>query len=577
MGCCCSKQNKNNNETQNTINKTSQNSSGNKNNAATTIKSQCQKYLSENEQQNVEKNNQILSSENISIKPKHLKNQNSIQSFTKVVKKLQYEQNGTQYTHEQEEIYQLPNDIDQFMSDRNIQNASYELKISVIGHNSNSNQTKALQYKNMIVLNNFSKNEIQRFVNENINFSELDFQQLKYSKQFNQFRQYQYFKQKEQKKRLAIKSQEAEESEQIESSMLEKVIESQYDLYECAQEITLLALKNIYNQKGINLLFKKSKESKENQQMNQSVISCNKSYMQIDIQEKKDDYDDIQRHITQTGFDLETYYQIRLENEDEWNYQLAEKNKEVFAKYFKSEIIKKYNKLKDDDIIILNISEGSIIVDFMCPEHIENIKIGSQIFDKIPVKYIVSELQIPEDYFNPDYDMYWEQTDEEFYRGNINGLEQQYHLPVGYYGLGLKVLDNGIYPDDGWLNSDTSDATWIVLFHSTYAECVYKILQEGFKPGNGQAYRESECRFGRGKVGTGVYFSDKIERCEEYGGLIQVGEKYYSLIFQCRVNPKTVKSPQDEQEYYICNNPRDARPYRILIKEQIYNHQNQQE
>ncbi|KAL4441385.1 hypothetical protein ABPG74_013680 [Tetrahymena malaccensis] len=589
MGCCSSKQrssDSNNTSAQKTQNHSNQKKKQQK---SQNTEEKCKQYQCENEQigalnnyenQNLE-NEQIADlnnyenqyQDNISIKQKHLKNQNSITSFTKVVRKLTYEQNGTLQTLEQEEIFQLPENINQLMSDRNIQNASYELKISFLGHNSNSNQTKGMQYKEMISLNNFSKIEIKKFVDENLNFDDVDFKTLKYSKQFNQFRQYQYFKQKEQKNKYAIKSQEAEESEIIESLMLQKVQESRYDLQECAQEITLLALKKAYEQKGINLVFKQSQQKEEPEQMNNNTMMSQQIQQ---IQEQVDEYDDIQRHLTQTGFDLETYFQIRLENDaDNWNYKSAETNKECFAKYFKSEIRKKYTNLKDDDITILSIQEGSIIVDFMCPEHIDSIQIGDQYFDKVPVKYIVSELQITEDYFNPDYNMIWEKTDEKFYRGNINGDEQEYHLPVGYVGLGLNVLDNGIYPNDGWLNSDNSDATWIVLFHSTYPECVDKILKEGFKPGIRQAFQNYQCRFGRGQIGTGVYFSNKIERCQDFGGLIQVGDKFYRLIFQCRVNPKTIKSPENEQEYYICNDPKDARPYRILIQECVCDDESQ--
>ncbi|KAL4464484.1 hypothetical protein ABPG72_003894 [Tetrahymena utriculariae] len=571
MGCCSTKQSRQ--EKKNT-NDAISNSISKKEKNISTIKDKYLEYQHEKQKIDVLNNIEMQNTGNISNKQKHLKNQNSITSFTKMVRKLTIEQNGTQHTVEQEEIYQLPDNFNQILSDRNIVNASYELKISLIGHNSNSNNTKALQYRQMIELNNFSQNEIDQYRNNQINLEVIDFKSVIYSKQFNQFRQYQYFKQKEQKKLPAIKNQEVEESEQIESLMLQKVQESGYDLQECGQQITLLALKNVYQQKGINLIFKQQKESEENEQMNNTM----RSYQQEEVQEQNDDYDEIQRHFTQTGFDLETYYQIRLENDaDNWNYQCAENDKKGFAKYFKSEIRKKYKNLKDDDITILNIQEGSIIVDFMCPQNIDGIQIGHQIFDKIPVKYIVSELHITGDYFNPKYNIFWENTNKKFYRGNINGQDQQYHLPVGYHGLGLNVLNTGIYPDDGWLNSDTSDATWIVLFHSTYPECVNNILQEGFKVGTRQLYKDSNCRFGRGQVGNGVYFSNKIKKCEEFGGLIQVGDKYYQLIFQCRVNPKTVKSPEQKEEYYVCNNPKDARPYRILIKEYDGNQDNQQQ
>ena len=79
----------------------------------------------------------------------------------------------------------------------------------------------------------------------------------------------------------------------------------------------------------------------------------------------------------------------------------------------------------------------------------------------------------------------------------------------------MKVLGEGLrcYPDDGWLNSDDGEKTWMVLFHKTTGLFAPLILENGFKKGNQQYYSKSECRFGRGQVGEGIYFSNKIEEC----------------------------------------------------------------
>ncbi|KAL4441386.1 hypothetical protein ABPG74_013681 [Tetrahymena malaccensis] len=442
-------------------------------------------------------------------------------------------------------------------------------RCSILGHKSNSTKTKFDLYFQMIKLNNFNQIEITDYKNHQLSLEKLDFQDLIYYKQFTIFKKYQYFQQNENYKSKDQKMQELQESEQVEQQMFNKIEQNNYNLQVCGQEIALLALKNIYSQKDITLLFKKQKKEDyddDDENIQNNYHSTN-SYYEQNPNQQEDSYEDIQKHYAQTGFYFEKFYRIKLNDNQEWYYSKADEQKQKFAKYFKSQIIKKYQNLKEDDITILNVQKGSIIVDFMCPQHIENIQIGDQKFDVIPTKYIISQLEIAEDFFDPEYDMQWEETDDLYYRGNINGQEQQYHLPVGYFGLGLKVLNNGIYPNDGWLNSDTSDSTWIVLFHSTRPEFVNKIIQERFKAGDGQYYEESSCRFGRGQVGIGVYFSNKIENCEEYGAPIKIGKKKYSLIFQCRVDPKTVKSPEEEEEYYVCNNPQDTRPYRLLIKE----------
>jgi len=81
--------------------------------------------------------------------------------------------------------------------------------------------------------------------------------------------------------------------------------------------------------------------------------------------------------------------------------------------------------------------------------------------------------------------MTWEETEDRFYRGQINGEKQEYFLPVGYNGVGLKVLGEGLrcYPDDGWLNSDEGEKTWMVLFHKTTDSFAPMILENGFKQG----------------------------------------------------------------------------------------------
>ncbi|KAL4441383.1 hypothetical protein ABPG74_013678 [Tetrahymena malaccensis] len=205
-------------------------------------------------------------------------------------------------------------------------------------------------------------------------------------------------------------------------------------------------------------------------------------------------------------------------------------------------------------------------------QNIQNVSLTSlikkKIFYNITVKNIISVLQIEESCFDSTNNMTWEKNNSKCYIGNINGQNQEYHLPVGYYGLGLNVLNTGRYPNDGWLNCDTKDATWIVLFHSATPQAVGQIIRKGFKAGNGQFYQDQMCRFGRGKIGKGVYFSNEIQYCEKYGGNIQVGYKYFRLIFECRVNPKTVKSPVNKKEYYIVNDLNDMRPYRLLIKEE---------
>jgi len=49
----------------------------------------------------------------------------------------------------------------------------------------------------------------------------------------------------------------------------------------------------------------------------------------------------------------------------------------------------------------------------------------------------------------------------------------------------LKVLGEGLrcYPDDGWLDSDEGENTWMVLFHKTTGSFAPLIIENEFKKG----------------------------------------------------------------------------------------------
>ncbi|EAR87319.1 hypothetical protein TTHERM_00058310 (macronuclear) [Tetrahymena thermophila SB210] len=430
------------------------------------------------------------------------------------------------------------------------------LRISMIGHKSNSDNTKIVLYQKMIQLN-FDKDKMQMILSQNISIGNINSQNIQYSQQFYQYRMYSYFKQKESKEN-ALKTKQQAVSDQVERMMKEKIQKNRSSFDLCFQEIALLALKAYYQKQQTNLLFESP--DRDNNILNNMDDDDDDSFSEED-----EDYEDIQRHFTQIGFNLETYYQLNLNNNQiGWNCQQIKNNEKGFIDFLRQQILKKYKNLKEDDIIILSITDGKV-VDFICPIQLENIQVGNQIFRQVTKKSIVKELKLKLKYFDHKYNQKWQTTNLKCYRGKINNNKQEYHLPFDYYGLGLRVLDK--YPQDGWINSDTSDSTWIVLFHSTRPESLQPILENGFKEGQGQRYEKSLCRFGRGKVGKGVYFSDNIKNCEKFGSQISVCGKDYQLVFQCRVNPKTVKSPSDKQSYYVVNEPKDIRPYRILIKE----------
>jgi len=97
--------------------------------------------------------------------------------------------------------------------------------------------------------------------------------------------------------------------------------------------------------------------------------------------------------------------------------------------------------------------------------------------------------------FAPAFNMEWERlgftTD---LRGNLKFHDkdeptpQIYRFPLGFYGLGLRVLDR-YEKNEKWIRMDTQEGTWIVLFHGTGHKNLKGIIDSNkINPGIHNAY-----------------------------------------------------------------------------------------
>ena len=146
-----------------------------------------------------------------------------------------------------------------------------------------------------------------------------------------------------------------------------------------------------------------------------------------------------------------------------------------------------------------------------------------------------------------------------------------YYPPIGWHSFALKV--NHYESDLGWLKNDK----WATAFHcvrspgkihSDGKTTVRKILLEGLKPGPRQAHQDDDDNAVQGgKVETGVYFSPKITSYDGFAGGFTYEGKQYKLGFLCRINPKEIRIPESELDYWVVPNTRDIRPYKIIVKE----------
>lgn len=126
---------------------------------------------------------------------------------------------------------------------------------------------------------------------------------------------------------------------------------------------------------------------------------------------------------------------------------------------------------------------------------------------------------------------------------------------------GLKVL--GKYPDgDSWLHPFRNKDNWWRGFHGTNMSKA--IADEGFKASTG------------GKLGPGVYVSPFLAyACGYSRGGISVettsGKKRFDIVLQLAVRPNSVMREgypnQDGENQEWTANPKDVRPYGLLIKE----------
>ncbi|EAR95464.2 hypothetical protein TTHERM_00077680 (macronuclear) [Tetrahymena thermophila SB210] len=187
---------------------------------------------------------------------------------------------------------------------------------------------------------------------------------------------------------------------------------------------------------------------------------------------------------------------------------------------------------------------------------------------------------LPFDLFDPQYDKDWEQykiqNKLQSSRGKIKGKDIQYNYPIHQnlfgYGINIQKL-YGKQDNLKWLSRNTDEDTYIVGYHGTKSiAAVQGIIANGFQAGAGQAYKGSHCPYTNTIVGVGVYFGASINVAYGYTSPIRIQNQIYRIIFQCRLNSRTVKSACQigtVGEYYVVNNPNDIKIYRILlIKEQ---------
>ena len=152
----------------------------------------------------------------------------------------------------------------------------------------------------------------------------------------------------------------------------------------------------------------------------------------------------------------------------------------------------------------------------------------------------------------------------------------KYYPPIGWTGIGLKVLDKYDQGNNDWIGMDNKEGEWCVAYHGVgryqNSEQVKKvtglIYKSEFKPGGNQCHENhDDINHPGNKVGEGVYCTPFVNVAEQYAGISNINGKSYKIVLMARVKQSAIRTCEDQKDYWVVNGSKDEiRPYRILYK-----------
>ncbi len=245
-----------------------------------------------------------------------------------------------------------------------------------------------------------------------------------------------------------------------------------------------------------------------------------------------------------------------------------ERNK--FINEWKTKISKKLG-VNPEDIIITNIRKGSCEADIFLRqnENFEGLASTLNVLSKDSpnIKQIKTSTILKGIVLSPEmFDVRGNQSPNNYEKQGLRG-GKIYKGPIGWTGHGLRVWSQYDGGDNTWLGM-TGDAPgeWCVAYHGTGIEFAKSIIINKLKVGQHQAYEtDDDINHPGQKVGKGVYVTPEISIAESYAknNIIQG----FMCVFMCRVNPKHVRIPKGQTNYWVVSGTsNDIRPYRLLIK-----------
>lgn len=172
--------------------------------------------------------------------------------------------------------------------------------------------------------------------------------------------------------------------------------------------------------------------------------------------------------------------------------------------------------------------------------------------------------------------------------GRKNGppeLLKEYSPPMGWYGIGLRVINLYDNNNDTWLGNSNKKGEWLIAYHGIKSiESINGILFNGFRKG---IYQERSKYKNINYLtntqyplcGEGVYFIPNFLETCKYIHKFKYKDNFYKIILMCRINPYKVRICEIDNnlESWIVNGDElndlngkkyddEVRVYRILMK-----------
>ena len=278
-------------------------------------------------------------------------------------------------------------------------------------------------------------------------------------------------------------------------------------------------------------------------------------------------------------------YDLHFELGEERNEELLDNEEEYekFKQKLKLKLSKEYN-IPEDKIVVAFPQKGSFHVQVIFQSNEFNNLDQNQFVNKFKNDNEFKELrhlkEIHSDVILGGCKIFQKDLDPRGNRSEGWGVGEYrggkpYNPPIGWTGIGLKVMDK--YGDNTWLGMNNSSGEWCVAYHgvargqnSDKVKYVTGNIFKGekFIVGKNQVHTNCQDVFHPGKtVGDGVYCTPTISTAESYAGYSDINGNRYATVLMVRVNPKAIRHCTDSGDYWVVDGTTNQiRPYRILYK-----------